>query len=181
MYLYKLLRCFDQFSESYKVTEFWIRCEWRHTHEYTKHFIPGFLCIFSLNLWKKNIYTPFFNKMRSFVWLNCVSTKLTSYTWMNMEYANCSLHVNFWKVCLMPFRSMMIKDHFKQTSLSWPQIPFKKIFSFKNCSCSFSTITGNRRLIYLDLLCINFVLRFLSSTRSKMRPRKWGFHCTIPH
>ena len=35
----------------------WIQREWRHTRECTKHFTPGFLCLFLLILWKKELFT----------------------------------------------------------------------------------------------------------------------------
>ena len=53
--LYKVLLRSVPFSRSYEVTKFWIRRKWRHPWEYRKHYIFGFLCIFLLILWRKNL------------------------------------------------------------------------------------------------------------------------------
>ena len=78
--------------ESYKVLNLlWV--EWRHSCECTKHFITGFHYIFLLILWK-NDFTVFIVvltiyheliKLRSFEWLNCFSTLVTSYTRVNIH------------------------------------------------------------------------------------------------
>ena len=52
------LMCCDQFSWSYQVMKFWIRREWHNIGEYIKHFIPRFLCISLIILWKKS-FTQF--------------------------------------------------------------------------------------------------------------------------
>ena len=39
---YKVWWRFDEFSRTYEALKFWIRRKWRHT----RHFTPGFLCIF---------------------------------------------------------------------------------------------------------------------------------------
>ena len=81
--------------ESYKVLNLlWV--EWRQSfvrRECTKHFITGFHYIFLLILWK-NDFTVFIVvltiyheliKLRSFEWLNCFSTLVTSYTRINIH------------------------------------------------------------------------------------------------
>ena len=79
---------------SYEVTMFWIRGEWRHTCYCTKHFIPGLLFIILLILWKKNLLNSSrvvltvsheLMKLRSFDWLNYVSTYVTSYARTNIN------------------------------------------------------------------------------------------------
>ena len=54
-----ILWCFDQFSQSYEVTKFWIWREWCYTRECTKQFSSGFICMFWLILWKKNLLHSF--------------------------------------------------------------------------------------------------------------------------
>ena len=77
--------------ESYKVLNL-LLVEWRHSCEFTKHF-TGFHYIFLLILWKNNfnvfivvltIYHELI-KLRSFEWLNCFSTLVTSYTRINIH------------------------------------------------------------------------------------------------
>ena len=86
---------------SHEVTKFWIRHEWRHTHECTKYFIPGFLCIFLLILWKKKLL-QFYARFDHFWWTYKVTKfwmiKLSRHKWRHTcKYANYGLHVNFWK------------------------------------------------------------------------------------
>ena len=73
----------DVLISSHKVTKFWIWREWHHTREHTKHFMTTYPCIFLLILWKRNLLHTFMviltiihelMKLKSFEWLNCVST-----------------------------------------------------------------------------------------------------------
>ena len=82
-FMEKVLWRFGQISRSYKFTKFWIQRKWRHTRECTKYFTAGFPCTFLLILWRKSMLWSFMvfltifqelMKLRSFEWLNRVST-----------------------------------------------------------------------------------------------------------
>ena len=67
----------------------------------TKYFIPGFLCIFLLILWKKKLLL-FYARFDHFWWTYKVTKfwmiKLSRHKWRHTcKYANYGLHVNFWK------------------------------------------------------------------------------------
>ena len=80
-------------------------------HECTKYFIPGFLCIFLLILWKKKLL-QFYARFDHFWWTYKVTKfwmiKLSRHKWRHTcKYANYGLHVNFGKFWLMPFYFMI--------------------------------------------------------------------------
>ena len=81
--LYKVLRCFDQFSPRYEVTKFWISREWRHTRECTKQFIPGFSIQPFTSLYGRFDHFSWIYEVEKF-WM-IVSTYLTSYTRINIQ------------------------------------------------------------------------------------------------
>ena len=84
--LCKVFWGFNQFSRSSEVTKVWIRCDWRHSHEDTKHFVPVFLCKKN-HLWKKNL-------LRSFMVILTIShelMKLRSFGWLCLDVSD--LHV----------------------------------------------------------------------------------------
>ena len=105
--LHKGLSCLDQFFTNLWSQKFWIWRKWRHTSEGRKHFTPGFLCIFLLILWKKNLmmFWPVFwcfelfsrtsEVTQSFGLLNCILTQVTLFTEMNMLHAYFGVLLNF--------------------------------------------------------------------------------------
>ena len=110
------------FLKLHEVTKFWIWYEWRHNHECTKHLTPGFLWIFFVKFMKKELFIQFYGRFDHFSW-TCVVVKLEMiklclggseviHASEDKLYANCGLHVNFWKFWLMPFCFIMTKDHF---------------------------------------------------------------------
>ena len=108
------MRCFNQFSWSYEVTKFWIRREWRHSRERAKHFIPVFLRRFLLILWKKS-FLHSFDHFDHLSWTYEVAKFWMIVSRRKWLTCNCGLHVNFWRLRLMPFCFMVRKDHFKQS------------------------------------------------------------------
>ena len=131
----KCLRYFGQFSLSFEVAKLWIRRKWRHTHEYTKHFTAGFLYIFLLILWRKNLYKKFTEfltifhelmKLQDFEWLTCVPTKVMSSTQMNIHNMLIITYMLTFGIFGQYLWFVMKKVHFKQELLPWPQVPLKK-------------------------------------------------------
>ena len=130
----KVLRSFNQISRSYEVKKLRIWLKWSHTRECTKHFSCSFICIFLLTSMEKEASTKFCDVFDHF----CQTDEVTK-NWMiklcldvvthprkwTYRCANCGLRVIFWSFWLMSLRFMMKKDHFKQTLLFWPQVPFK--------------------------------------------------------
>ena len=77
-----------------------------------------------------------------------------AYTQRHTLYANCGLHVNLWKFWLIPFCFVMRKDHFKQKSLLWPQVPFKlqqEFLKFSDICVSWSSQKTDRETNFLNL------------------------------
>ena len=101
---------FYHFSRSCEVTKFLIRRKWSHTGECTKYFIPSFLCIFLLILWKKTFYTvlwsfwPFLMNLWTFKVLNDKTGSKWRHRreWTYVIHANFSLRVIFWRFWLIP-------------------------------------------------------------------------------
>ena len=126
--------CFDQISQSYKVTKFCIQRKWRHTRKCIKHVTPGFHYIFCYFYWENTSY----NKVLWCFWqflrtcevavLKDLIASLRKWRhareWTN-KICYCGLHVNFWNFWKMSFWFTMKKDHFKKKLLLWSRCPLK--------------------------------------------------------
>ena len=136
--------------------KFWIWRKWRHTSEGRKHFTPGFLCIFLLILWKKNLimFWPVFWCFELFSRTSESYTKfwivkldasdiihgnehVTLLFWRTFKLWNYWL-IQWWKRIILTqrralsYRNQSIDKDFRhkrvnQKLLVWPQIPFNVI------------------------------------------------------
>ena len=121
---FKVLWSFGLISESHKVTKFWIKHKWRHTRKYTKHFIPGFLCIFCQSYGEKSSY-----KVLLCIWQFYKKSYGIANVWLIKLYLDVSeaIHANEYRKHLFYNK----KEHVKQKLLLWPQVPFNNVSSSK--------------------------------------------------
>ena len=128
------------FHEVMKLQSFFWK--WHHTHEYTTHFTTGFLCIFLLILWRRNLHQSLmvfltifhkFMKLQNFKWWNYVLPYLTSSTQMNIHNMLTMAYMLILRIKLWPnswsiaFCIMMKKDRFKEKLLLCPHVLFNRV------------------------------------------------------
>ena len=126
--LNKVLWCFDQFPRSYEVAKFWLQLEWCHTLKFTNsHPIHSWfpMHIF-VNFIEKELFTHIYGRVDHLSWAYevpkfwviklCHDISDVIHTNKLIQYADCGLHVNFWKFCLIQFCFTTRKSYFERCS-----------------------------------------------------------------
>ena len=142
---------FDQISQSYTITKFWIQCKWRHTRKFIKYVSSGFLCFFvsfkektPLRLKSYSVFDHFsWTYDNAKFWMIKLYRELSNAIHVNecTKYTNCGLHLSFWIFLLMSVCLLIKKGHFKQKLLPWLQVPFEtKILWNKGYDVYFLTL-----------------------------------------
>ena len=96
---------FYHFSWIHEVVKFWMiklsRRKWCHTHECTKHFILGFLCMSLLILWKKNFLysSQFFGHFDHFSWIHEVVKFWMIKLALDLLLKSKGSEIFFWTIC----------------------------------------------------------------------------------
>ena len=113
-----------------------------------KTFQPWFSFPIFVNFMEKGLPTHSYGRFDHLSWrLNCLDVRDIIQANEHTLYANCGLHVKFWKFCLKSFCFMMRKSHFK---LIWLHEYKLDIFQQRfNCSNS-TTETLEKGLKYVQ-------------------------------